>query len=228
MKTKFLLAIAMFLSVSVKITAQDKIFENLSLAVLGGIHLQDLKDEHLKEGWFGNNLNFGYNGFHVGINIQIPVIPQIFFQPGLLLSQKTANDEESLSPLDYRITYLEIPVNIVYKSSGSDGYFMVGLGPYAGYTMGGKAIFEDNNGTTKSSIEFKNVVHSDVPSGVYYMRPFDAGGNLFFGYEFPEGIFMQLDIQLGIVNIYPEDNRIANKEQTIKNSGFGISAGYRF
>ncbi len=199
-----------------------------SFAVLAGINLQDLKDQQLKEGWFGNDLNFDFNGYHAGINIQIPVLTKIFLQPGFLISQKRNKDVQGLSSLEYRISYFEIPINFVFKTLGSIGYFMAGLGPYAGYAINGKAFFEDNSQTTKSKIEFKNVIKNDDPLTVYYIRPFDAGGNIFLGYELQEGFFMQLNIQIGMTNMYPEDNRLQGNNLKLKNSVFGISAGYRF
>jgi hypothetical protein len=63
---------------------------------------------------------------------------------------------------------------------------------------------------------------------VPYYKAFDAGGNLFFGYEMANGISAQMNIQLGMVKINPEYKIIPDDKSSIKNTGFGISLGYRF
>jgi hypothetical protein len=102
---------------------------------------------------------------------------------------------------------------------------MLGLGPYLGYGIGGKVKFD--NGTT-SKIEFKNVVEANETSMATFLRAFDAGGNIFVGYELASGIFIELDTQLGMLKINPKDRRISNDISSIKNTGFGFSIGYRF
>jgi len=45
------------------------------------------------------------------------------------------------------------------------------------------------------------------------------------------GLFLQLDAQLGMLKINPEDKRIAGiftSNSVVKNTGFGVSLGYRF
>jgi hypothetical protein len=42
------------------------------------------------------------------------------------------------------------------------------------------------------------------------------------------GIFFRLNTQLGMLNINPEDKRIPDDQSAWKNTGFGLSVGYRF
>jgi hypothetical protein len=56
----------------------------------------------------------------------------------------------------------------------------------------------------------------------------DAGANAFAGYEMASGIFVQLNTQFGLVSINPQDKRIVDDKSSVKNSGFGVSLGYRF
>ena len=98
-----------------------------------------------------------------------------------------------------------------------NGYFMLGFGPYLAYGIGG------------TNIEFKKVVESGDSNAIKYIKPFDAGANLFFGYELPAGIFLQLNTQLGLIDINPKDNRVSgDNKSTLKNTGYGLSLGYRF
>jgi hypothetical protein len=63
-----------------------------------------------------------------------------------------------------------------------------------------------------------------------YLRPFDAGANIFAGYELPVGLFFQLNAQLGLLNINPdyEGEGTSEDKSSLKNTGFSLSAGYRF
>jgi hypothetical protein len=118
-----------------------------------------------------------------------------------------------------------LPLNFVYKGLLGNGYFMVGLGPYVAYGIGGKATYEVGSITTESDITFKNEVESGDLLANNYIKPLDAGGNIFFGYELAGGLFVQLNAQLGMLNIRPDNY---DENSTLKNTGYGVSLGYRF
>jgi hypothetical protein len=210
MITKLFSSIFMFILSGSIAFAQGPVGSKTSFAVLGGVNLQNLngKDES------GNKLeNDMLIGFHAGVNLQLPVAPEFYFQPGLLFSTKGAK----ISTTSYKLSYIELPLNFVYKALVGNGYFMLGFGPYVAYGIGG------------TDIEFKKTVEAGDSDAIKYFKPFDAGANLFFGYELPAGLFLQLNTQLGLLDINPEDNRIAgDNESTLKNTGYGISLGYRF
>lgn len=204
-----------------------QLYEKPSVAILGGINFQNLNGKDLTGDKLENDL---MTGFHAGVNVQIPVAPEFYFQPGLQLSTKGAKDRAGTITISstYRLSYIELPLNLVYKGALGNGYFMLGFGPYLAYGIGGKAIYETNSGTTKYEIKFKSSVNSGDSQDVGYFRPFDAGGNIFFGYELEQGIFVQFNAQLGMLNISPENSLLTNDKTVIKNTGFGISIGYRF
>ena len=132
-------------------------------------------------------------------------------------------------PGPYKLSYVELPLNFVYKALVGNGYFLLGFGPYVAYGIGGKATYEGGAASVETDIEFKKEVDSGDPLTTVYMKPFDAGANLFFGYELPAGLFLQLNTQLGLLDIKPEDNRITGENNsTLKNTGYGLSLGYRF
>jgi hypothetical protein len=126
------------------------------------------------------------------------------------------------------ISYIEVPLNLVYKGLLGNGHVLLGLGPYIGYGIMGKVKTESGSVSLDSDIEFKNVVELTDPLTVPYYKAFDAGGNIFFGYEMAGGIFAQLNAQLGMLNINPEYKVITDDKSSIKNTGFGFSLGYRF
>jgi len=44
----------------------------------------------------------------------------------------------------------------------------------------------------------------------------------------PFGLFWQLNSQLGLLKINPEYEGESGSEASLRNTGFGLSAGYRF
>jgi hypothetical protein len=210
MKTKLFSLILIFILSGSMAFAQGPVGSKTSFAVLGGVNLQNLNGKDVS----GNKLeNDMLIGFHAGVNLQLPVAPEFYFQPGLLFSTKGAK----ISTTSYKLSYIELPLNFVYKALVGNGYFMLGFGPYVAYGIGG------------TDIEFKKTVETGDSDAIKYFKPFDAGANLFFGYELPAGLFLQLNTQLGLLDINPEDNRITgDNESTLKNTGYGISLGYRF
>jgi opacity protein-like surface antigen len=210
MITKLFSLILIFILSGTMAFSQGPVGSKTSFAVLGGVNLQNLNGKDVN----GNKLeNDMLIGFHAGVNLQLPVAPEFYFQPGLMFSTKGAK----ISTTSYKLSYIELPLNFVYKALVGNGYFMLGFGPYVAYGIGG------------TDIEFKTTVESGDSDAIKYFKPFDAGANLFFGYELPAGLFIQLNTQLGLLNINPEDNRITgDNKSSVKNTGYGLSLGYRF
>jgi hypothetical protein len=60
------------------------------------------------------------------------------------------------------------------------------------------------------------------------MKHLDVGANMFAGYELAGGLFFQLDTQFGMVKINPENQENSSDKTALRNTGFGLSIGYRF
>lgn len=226
MKTKlFSLILILVLSGSMAF-AQRPAGSETSFAILGGVNFQNLNGQDSDGNQLENDLLVG---FHAGLNVQIPVAPEFYFQPGLKFSTKGAKSVAGEFSGTYKLSYMEMPLNFVYKSLVGNGYFLLGFGPYVAYGIGGKATYEGGDASLETDIEFKNEVESDDPLDVIYLKPFDAGANLFFGYELQTGMFLQLNTQFGLLDIKPQDNRFDGDDQSsLKNTGYGFSLGYRF
>lgn len=223
MKTKlFAIVITLVLSITF-VTAQDN--GKISFGILGGVNFQNLNGKDNNGDKLENKL---IPGFHVGVNVQIPIVPEFYFQPGLLFSTKGAKHEGSTSTSTYHLSYIEMPLNFVYKGSLGNGYIFIGLGPYIAYGIMGKVNTEGGAVSTKQDITFQNVVEMGDPLTEPYFKAFDVGGNIFFGYELAMGIFAQVNAQLGMMKINPEYKAFPDDESIIKNTGFGLSVGYRF
>lgn len=192
-----------------------------SFAILGGVNFQNLNGEDMNGDKLENDLK---TGFHFGTNVQIPVAPEFYFQPGLQFSTKGAGDVAGVISGTYKLSYIELPLSFVYKGLLGQGYIMVGFGPYLAYGIGGKATTVN----VTSDIQFKNEVKSGDDLSTVYIKPFDSGGNIFFGYEMAGGLFVQLNAQLGMANIKPGHYLYPEDDSTLKNTGYGLSLGYRF
>jgi hypothetical protein len=224
MKNYWIAFVLVFMLVSPMAMAQGMYREKTSFGILGGVNFQNLNGKDFSGDKLENDL---ITGFHAGINIQIPVAPEIYFQPGLLFSTKGAKNTEGSMTHTYKLSYVELPLNVVYKAPLGSGYFMLGFGPYVGYAIGGKVLSEGGTVSVESDIEFKNVVELTDPLTTPYFKALDAGGNIFFGYEMASGLFFHGNTQLGMIGINPEYKILSDDKSIIKNTGFGLSVGYR-
>lgn len=180
-----------------------------------GVNFQNITGDNAA----GGNLEYKLKtGFNVGLNAEIPVAPDYFIQPGVLLTTKGANTD----PGKISLSYIDIPVNFIYKPVLGSGKMLLGFGPYVGFGIGGKT--EDGSGN-EYDIEFEN--ENTVPNNRVFKR-MDAGANFLAGYEFSNKLSFQLNAQLGLAKINPEFTTFPNDEANYKNTGFGLSLGYRF
>ncbi|HUM66655.1 MAG TPA: porin family protein [Chitinophagaceae bacterium] len=190
-----------------------------TFGIRAGVNFQNLTGEDFDGDKLENKLK---TGFHAGLNAEIPVGIDFFVQPGVLFSTKGAKVFDSDDKVN--LSYIEVPVNFVYKPELGTGRLILGFGPYAAFAIGGQYKPENGNDI---DIEFENeITAAQAISGVYFKR-FDAGANLLFGYEFANKLSVQLNGGLGLVNINPKVEGLSTDSKT-KNTGFGVSLGYRF
>jgi hypothetical protein len=162
-------------------------------------------------------------GFNVGVNAEIPLADEFYIQPGLLFTTKGAKAEDDADNGKININYLELPVNFLYKPVLGTGKLLLGFGPYAGYAIGGKIKSDDGD----MDLEFEKNVSTPLQA-IYTFRRFDFGANVLAGYEFSNKLSFQLNAQLGLANISPEITGTDADDYKTKNTGFGVSLGYRF
>lgn len=216
MKTKSLMAMAIATLASSVIYAQSTTF-----GVRAGVNFQNVTGRDVTDDKLDNKLKTGFN---VGVNAEIPVGIDFYVQPGVLFSTKGAKASNTDDKLN--LSYIEVPVNFIYKPDLGSGKLLLGFGPYAAFAIGGKYKYENGS---EADIEFENKISSVQAAtgyGLYY-KSFDAGANLLFGYEASNKLSIQLNAQLGLVKINPEIEGVDDKSSW-KNTGFGVSLGYRF
>lgn len=194
MKTRLTYIVLILLLSTPLVIAQNGEKGNVAFGIFGGVNFQNLNGKDFNGNKFTNDMIMGY---HLGVNVMIPIVPQFYFQPGLMFSTKGAKYPNGSTS---KLSYLEMPLDAVYKAKLGNGYFILGFGPYIGYAI-------------------------SVKGGDF--KKFDAGGSIFAGYETAGGIFFQLDTEQGMINIYPETGNSEDKS-SVRNTGFGLTLGYRF
>ena len=223
MKTR-LISIMMILMLSASFAMAQS---SMSFGVLGGVNFQNLNGKDFNGDKLENDMILGY---HAGVNVQIPIAPEFYFQPGLMFT--TAGAKKTNTVLGTEITntiklnYLQLPMNFVYKGALGNGFVLVGFGPYFGFGISGKDKTEGGSLSQTNDIKFKSTVE-EGDDGTYFKR-FDAGANIFAGYQMASGLFFQLDTQFGLLKINPEYSGATDDKSSYKNTGFGLSLGYRF
>jgi len=194
--------------------------QSTTFGLRAGINFYNINGKDLTGDKLNNNLK---TGFHVGGNAEIPIGVDFYVQPGVLFSTKGAagdNDDK------VNLSYIEVPVNLLYKPDLGTGKLLLGFGPYVAFGVGGK--YKNSDGDDLSVEYEKTITPAQAATGYgLYYKSFDAGANLLFGYEMSNHLSVQLNAQLGLVKINPEITNVDDKT-VWKNTGFGVSLGYRF
>jgi len=221
--------ISMLLSIAVLISATAMTQGKSSFGLRAGINFQNINGKDNDGNKLQNTLTTGFNA---GVNIELPVGADFYLQPGVLYSQKGAK----LKNYGYmgmvmngtlKLSYVEIPINMVYKPLLCNGRMLIGFGPYIGFGIGGKA--EVTNPSADYNVEYKkDVTTADLNNTPFYYKPMDAGANILVGYEFSNNLSFQLNSQLGLTKINSKLNGSHTGEAAHRNTGFGLSLGYRF
>lgn len=193
-----------------------------SFGLRAGVNFQNLNGKDANDDKLENKLKLGFN---VGVNAEIPVAHEFYVQPGVLYTTKGAKlDDNGGNDAKVNIGYIEIPINLLYKPALGQGSLLMGFGPYVAFGINGQ--YKSDLGD--ADINFANEVNASN-FGDFTIKRFDAGANLLFGYEINRQLSAQLNAQLGLLNLAPELSGAGNTDLgTIKNTGFGVSLGYRF
>lgn len=216
MKTKALLFALATTALVVNAKAQT------TFGIRAGVNFQNINGKDPN----GNDLDLKLKtGFNIGVNAEIPVANDFYVQPGVLFSTKGAKSKVD-DDIKVKLSYIEVPINFLYKPVLGSGKLLLGFGPYVAFAVGGKV--SDANGKD-TDIEFeKEITLAQYGSGTPYVKRLDVGGNLLAGYEFSNKFSFQLNAQLGMVKINPKITGISGDKSKWKNTGFGVSLGYRF
>jgi hypothetical protein len=168
---------------------------------------QDNQRINVKEGSiFGSD---NYKGYHVGIAGDLALGRNWYLQPQLLFSRKGATHLSSTGAGDIkvRMSYVEVPVNILYKLDLPFGKVFGGTGAAFSYAVGGK---EQQGGVTR---KLYNGTVRDWKRG-------DVSLTFTAGLEFNSGFFASVNSQKGLMDIHRTDG------VSVKNKSMSVSVGY--
>ncbi|MBO9200884.1 MULTISPECIES: porin family protein [Niastella] len=194
--------------------------QSTTFGARAGFGLQNINGQYDDDHKYDNKMKFGIN---LGFNAEIPVTEEVYIQPGLLFATKGAKDK-TYRKAKISLSYLEIPINLLFKPELGDGKLLLGFGPYLAFAVGGS--YTNANGD-KAQFKFAHKVTQSEYAGSAYVRRMDFGVNFLAGYELSSKLSFQLNAGLGLANIATKVEGFNNSGKT-KNTGFGISAGYRF
>ena len=199
-----------------------------SFGIYGGINFQNINGKDAGGDKLTNSL---VTKFHIGVNEELPIAPEFYFQVGIQFMGKGTKgnvqyiDDAGSHTITRKVNlnYLEMPLNLVYKPLVGSGHLILGFGPYFGYAATGRTEFTGDFAPEDTDIQFiKTAPQSDRNNLVYFKR-LDVGANFMVGYQFQNGINLVLNSQLGLVPINSKtESKLVNK-----NTGFGLSLGWR-
>src|SRR5690349_680841 len=98
MKTKVLLIALATTVFAIGAKAQDK----TTFGIRAGVNFQNLNGEFLNQD-LDNKIKTGFN---VGVNAEIPLVPDFYIQPGVLFSTKGAKADEGDGK--WNLSYIEV------------------------------------------------------------------------------------------------------------------------
>lgn len=180
--------------------------QEVSYTVQGGANLPSIAPAAPQSGGGGPeaHLTFQFGGM---VNI---AFKQVSIETGLLLNGKgnRSTTTEYLTsngnPVPYSlthltsITYLELPVNLLYHKSLKAGVFYAGGGPYIARALWGSFLNKSRINTYYNRSATTNM---DFGSGADQIRPMDYGLNFAAGLKMPCGIKLGLNYGLGLNNL---------------------------
>lgn len=211
-------------------------FGQVAVGIRAGIHLSHIR---LTNEAGEKQRTDAIPRFQAGVNLDVPLSMAFYLQPGVLYSGKgfkqlggwlVAEGNEFKAKADY----IEMPINLVYRSQVRTGNLMIGAGPYVGYGVGGKwegegqilagdIILSESSG----DIIFKQDLKDGEFGHYLYGKQWDYGINVLAGYEFFQRLAVQFSAQWGVANLAPDIDGQA-PGGSVRNRGYGISLGYRF
>ena len=214
MKTKVLL-----IALTTTVFALGAKAQKTTFGVRGGINFVNINGKNVAGNELDNKIKAGFN---LGVNAEIPVAPDFYVQPGVLFTTKGAKDKY-YRKANYRLSYIEIPINLLFKPELGDGKLLLGFGPYVAFAVGGTRT--DDQGHKDDYVFQAKATQAEALTNLYLKR-MDFGGNLLAGYELSSKLSFQLNAQLGMSNFRSKVE--GGEKAKFKNTSFGVSVGYRF
>jgi hypothetical protein len=151
--------------------------------------------------------------FHIGGFAEYELTDAISLQPALLISGKGCKASYGGDDYTTSLTYVEIPIQGIYKWDLSVLKIFVAAGPYFGVGVAGKA----KAGSESETIKWGTADDSNF-------KRLDVGLAWGAGVELESGLIFSFNNDFGLSNIDAQ----GSSDYTVKNRVFMLTAGYRF
>lgn len=232
MKNKNLILLLLLLALT---TAYNLVNAQTKVGIKAGVNFSNVMLEN-ENGNKGETQTMP--GIQLGLTLDIPIAANFFIQPGIMYSkkgfkQKTGGYSGLADNFRVKVSYIEMPINFLYKPDLGDGNLLLGAGPYIGYGLGGTwksdntILIGDIMTDNKGRVDFKNDFMDGEFGNYLYGKPLDYGGNILVGYEFLNKLSVQFNAQLGLANLQPKFSEV-KRDGSLRNTAFGILLGYKF
>jgi hypothetical protein len=152
-------------------------------------------------------------GIHFGGSIELPLTPNLTFQPAFLFSAKGTNYKIDSINIALSPIYIEIPANAVYSFGKGLTRVFVFAGPYFALGIGGYKL---ETGKVMKIVSYGSGENSDL-------KPLDVGFNFGAGVNI-KGFIISAQYGMGLANISP----VTAGGWEIKNKVMGISISSLF
>ena len=177
-------------------------------------------------------------GISLGLEAAIALSDHLALNPALVYARRGFKQDGSSSigrgrDFNARSSYIELPVDVLFRPKIGPGRLLLGLGPYLGYGTGGRwsargpVTIGDIRIDGKGPIAFQNDESVSNMDTYIYARPWDYGAHFKIGYLLCDHYFLAFEIQSGIADLQPRfgDYR---PEGSVRNKSMDISIGYTF
>ncbi|TCD11109.1 PorT family protein [Pedobacter frigidisoli] len=164
-----------------------------------------------------------YTSFYFGATVDVPISKAILFQPGFSVTGKGAkasyvyNLPNTATSGKIRLTYLEIPLNVLVNIPAGKGNVFVGLGPYVAYALAGTIKYT----FTRSDEVYPNKQNINFGSDQDFKR-LDVGGNALVGYKLVSGINIHADCSASAINISSSNDTYLKAKNLVYSIGVGF------
>ncbi|KEO75607.1 porin family protein [Anditalea andensis] len=179
-------------------------------------------------------------GIYLGMGVALPLSSQFSVHPSLIYAKRGFKQHGPASHLVWgedfegKVSYFELPVDLLYSQKIGPGNLLLAVGPYLGYGTGGSwtskgtVLIGDILIEGSGDVAFQNdYSYGRDMNTIVYARPWDYGAHCKIGYSLFNHYTISLDIQRGLANLQPRwaDYRPGG---TLRNRSMGVSIGYSF
>ena len=225
MKLKVLaLGTLLLATVSTSLFAQKS-----SIIIRGGVNFANISNND-DGGYDDSKMN---TGWQAGVIADLNITEFLAIQPGLLYTTKGVKwengDEGSAlyQKLEFNPQYIEVPVNLVFKTPTGAAKFFVGAGPYAAVGVAGKfkgeGVFDFSR-----KIQFSDddpLTSEEEGAGAFTVKRFDYGLNGLVGVE-ASNLVITANYGLGLAKI--RSNTDNSDGENNKHRVFSVTLGFKF